>query len=363
MNPYERKIKLLRERFGSRIAEATAKTYVPARLVAALIALECGFDSKRGVFNEGAGRFESHVYARLLSLRDTGQYINGRGRTRTSYEKVTQADLAGATAEAVRNLATSWGPGQIMGYNVLHWDCTIADLRDPAQSIRWVVRKLLEDAGSAIRRKEFDDVLRIWNTGSPDGQTHDPDYVAHGKRYMVEWDRLGPVPFVESEVAAWKTAGAEDPSLDIDTPETPSGDPVPPSESGTVAAPVPDGSVADASTTTTATTTTVIDAPVSTVTSTASTTVQPVEGGAITDDARAVTKGSGSWVRSILGGIAAIWAVGSGHIEKFTGLSPDAQKVAMVVIGLLLVTWLVCKAVAERQVRAIASDPTKQNVK
>lgn len=89
----------------------------------------------------------------------------------------------------------------------------------------------------------------------------------------------------------------------------------------------------------------------------------PVEGGAATDEARKVTAGSGSWIRSVLLWIGGLFTAASEHAEKVLGLSPDAQKYLIVAVIVVGVVYLILKCVAEWQVRRIAAEPTLQNVK
>lgn len=89
----------------------------------------------------------------------------------------------------------------------------------------------------------------------------------------------------------------------------------------------------------------------------------PVEGGAATDEARKVTAGSGSWIRSVMTWIGGLFAAASEHAEKALGLSPDAQKYLIVAVIFVGGLYMVLKAVAEWQVRRIAASPALQNVK
>lgn len=191
MNAYERKAKIIREQFGDRIARATAGTTVPQRLLAGLIGNECAFDSKRQRFAESVPRFEPHVYAALVSLRDRGYYVTRQGARKARYGRVLQADLANAPDAAVRALASSWGPGQIMGYNAIDFGCTVADLRDPDKSLGYIVRMLIRDAAPYIARSQWEAVFRIWNTGSPTGKTYSPTYVPQGLAVMAAYAALG----------------------------------------------------------------------------------------------------------------------------------------------------------------------------
>lgn len=139
--------------------------------LAGLISVEAG--KSGGRFNESAKRFEPHVFEALRAVRD--------GKKR-SYNGLTRNDLSGMTDEALRNLATSWGATQIMGWHVLkNLKTTIAELRDPNKHLAYAARLLEANANvpGYMQRGDFASVYRIWNTGSPKGRTHDPDYVTN----------------------------------------------------------------------------------------------------------------------------------------------------------------------------------------
>lgn len=89
----------------------------------------------------------------------------------------------------------------------------------------------------------------------------------------------------------------------------------------------------------------------------------PVEGGSVNDAPKAVTNGSGSWIRSVLAWIGGLFTAASEHVEKAFGLSPDVQKYLIVAVAGFGAVYLVLKGLAEWQVRRIASDPAKVNVK
>ena len=86
---------------------------LPEAYLLALIQLESGGRKPAGK------RFEVHVYNRLVAVRD--------GK-RERYEQITAADLMGANDEALRNLATSWGPFQLMGYKCIQLDVQLRDI-------------------------------------------------------------------------------------------------------------------------------------------------------------------------------------------------------------------------------------------
>lgn len=90
---------------------------------------------------------------------------------------------------------------------------------------------------------------------------------------------------------------------------------------------------------------------------------KPVEGGSVSDPPLAVTNGSGSWIRSVLAWIGGLFTAASEHVERAFGLSPDVQKYLILAVAGFGAVYLVLKGIAEWQVRRIASDPGKVNVK
>ncbi|QQS33510.1 MAG: hypothetical protein IPM50_02695 [Acidobacteriota bacterium] len=169
----QRLTKQIFDRFDKRIVEATNGTVIPPSFVAGLIANESGRD-RQGSIVEAATRFEPHVYRHLINVRD--------GR-RSSYNKLTRADLAGASDAAIRALATSWGITQIMGWHVVrNLRCTVADLRDPAKHLFYTVKLLqLNGFPAGANEDRMDREMREWNTGSETGKTYHANYVPNAR--------------------------------------------------------------------------------------------------------------------------------------------------------------------------------------
>jgi hypothetical protein len=164
----EAKARQIFTRFGTLIHAACSRSIVPRSFLAGFIGVEAGVDSNGQIIPE-ATRFEPHVYERLRAVRDG---LIG------SYNKITRADIAALSDDAIRNLATSWGITQIMGWHTVHnLDCTIADLRDPEKHLHYTVALILLTAERFVTRNDWPSVLRIWNTGSANGKTYHEDYV------------------------------------------------------------------------------------------------------------------------------------------------------------------------------------------
>ena len=154
-----------------------AATYqLPAEYFLALIVLE---SSGRKIIPP---RFEPHVYERLKEVK--------QGK-RNSYEHVTQAHLADATDDALKNLASSWGPFQLMGYKCLLLDVKVKDIRGP-EAVFWGIHWMNLTYGRELKAGNFRDAFHIHNTGrkfprSGRSRTHDPAYVERGLKYMKQF--------------------------------------------------------------------------------------------------------------------------------------------------------------------------------
>lgn len=88
-------------------------------------------------------------------------------------------DLSHLRDDALRNLASSWGFTQVMGYHILEWGDTVDDLADPDAHYGYAAHLMAEfvsQYGLDIRI-DFEEMARCWNTGRPDGKTYDAAYV------------------------------------------------------------------------------------------------------------------------------------------------------------------------------------------
>lgn len=192
--------KQIRDRFGKKIAEACGGTPVPQNLVAGLIGVEAGKD-RNGQLREDATRFEPGVFAKLKRVRD---------KSLTSYNNLRYSHVKDLDDAGLRNLSTSFGLTQTMGWWAIHLGISVADLRDPQKHIGYAVQLLLLNAAKYIESGNYLAVFRIWNSGSPTGKTYDPDYVynagavmdAYSDDLIVE-DAISPLnpPLEPTEVA------------------------------------------------------------------------------------------------------------------------------------------------------------------
>lgn len=166
--------------------------------IAGFVGVEAGrFHSgeKRGQINPAATRFEKGVYADLVSLRDRGFCFIG-GKKHSTYSGVRRSQIADASDAALRALATSYELTQIMGWHCINnlsnaaGRVTIADLRDHSKHLFYTVRLLQIVGGKYLENKDYESVLRIWNTGNANGKTHDPDYVENALSVKNAYSKL-----------------------------------------------------------------------------------------------------------------------------------------------------------------------------
>ncbi len=184
------------------IVTACAKSMVLCDFLAALTANESA-----GVQN--AARFEPAVYRHLQQvatgestaygtihasdldraaegmLSVKGDDFHARYLTAMFADNNRQA-IAALEDDSLRQLATSWGYTQIMGYHVVGMNATIRDLIDPGFHYHLAVELLTGFARQyqLDPQRDFEQLFRCWNSGSPAGKTYDPDYVANGLRRM-----------------------------------------------------------------------------------------------------------------------------------------------------------------------------------
>ena len=145
----------------------------------ALIMLECSGAS------DVPPRFEKHVFTKLKNVRE---------KKVSDLENISYKDISNASDDALKNLASSWGPFQLMGYKCIHLGISVKDLRGD-NSLYYGVKWINDTYGDYIRQKRYKDAFHIHNTGRPvpkDGQyrTYDKSYVPRGLEYMKEFDKL-----------------------------------------------------------------------------------------------------------------------------------------------------------------------------
>jgi hypothetical protein len=161
------------ENYGAEIDKLAAQFDLSPEFLKSLIILECS-----GLKNVKP-RFERHIYKRLVNVRE---------KKLDRLENITYADLKDATDDALKNMAKSWGPFQIMGYKCIWLDIQLKDLRGH-DALYWAVKWVDLTYGDYIRKGLYKDAFHIHNTGRPypdsgPPKTYDPKYVQNGLMYM-----------------------------------------------------------------------------------------------------------------------------------------------------------------------------------
>jgi hypothetical protein len=189
-------------RCGGPISEACRYSSVPPEFLGALVANESGG-------NPQALRFEPAVYRHLKALaqgkRPTYAGFSRQGLDQElaemlhpkadsfhevfltgPFRAVHARELGASPDEALRELATSWGLTQIMGYHLVGRKGTVQDLLEPRFHFRLGLELLAQFAEryQLDLRREFAEMFRCWNAGQPYGETFDPHYVEKGLRRM-----------------------------------------------------------------------------------------------------------------------------------------------------------------------------------
>lgn len=159
--------------YGKEIDSVADLLEVNPNYLKALIALEC---SGRKEFKP---RFEKHVFNRLKAVRD--------GK-RKNYGSITKRTINGSSDAALKNLATSWGPFQLMGYQCIELQLKVFEIRGK-ESVYWGTVWIKKRYGKYLKKKKYKDAFHIHNTGSPypllgKPKTHDPKYVERGLNYI-----------------------------------------------------------------------------------------------------------------------------------------------------------------------------------
>jgi hypothetical protein len=161
------------DNYGADIRQCASEFGFSAEYLAALCMLESG--GRKPV----PSRFEKHVYGRLKMVQL---------RVRSQYEHVKHEDLSFAGDEALQNLASSWGPFQLMGYKCLLFNIKVRDLRGD-DGIYWATKWMEENYGTYLRNEDYKSAFHIHNAGCPfpasgKSKTHDPQYVEKGLKWM-----------------------------------------------------------------------------------------------------------------------------------------------------------------------------------
>lgn len=165
-------IKRVNQNYSTEVEEICKEMKMPAPYFKALIILECS--AKKNP----PSRYEHHVFEKLRAVR------NG---SLNSYSGIRKVDLENYSDQTIKQLATSWGALQLMGYNCIRLNIGIDELRGK-NSLRHSIAWCKDNYGNYLENKDFRNAFHIHNTGKPHptfwfSQTHDPAYVNRGIAY------------------------------------------------------------------------------------------------------------------------------------------------------------------------------------
>jgi hypothetical protein len=196
------------ERCHPFILEACKYSSVPPEFLGALTGNESGGDPK-------AVRFEPAVYRHLKAvacgqaprfgsihpqhldaeieevLHPKAAEFHARFLT-PAFGAAHGPELSLLEDEVLRELASSWGFTQVMGFHMAGRRGTVRDLLDPSFHFRLATQLLAEFAQDfeLDLTRECAELFRCWNTGQPYGTTRDPAYVENGLRRMKLYQEL-----------------------------------------------------------------------------------------------------------------------------------------------------------------------------
>jgi len=154
--------------YGEEVDSMASEYGLPAEYLKALIILECSGEKQAGT------RFEPGNYRKLIELRD--------GKRRR-FQGLSRSAVYGLSNAAIKNLATSWGPFQLMGYQCLRLGVFVKDIRGD-EAVKWGVKWIHSTYGNYLKSGKYEEAFRIHNSGRPHGRTTDPNYVSNGLSHM-----------------------------------------------------------------------------------------------------------------------------------------------------------------------------------
>lgn len=161
------------QNYAQEVDEICRDLDLPSVYFKALIVLEC---SGR---KPAESRFEPAVYRKLQEVQQG---------SRNKYSGLVQRDLRGFSDSELKDLSTSWGALQIMGYHTIKMNISLAKLKRGEglyESINWCK----QNYGQYLKRKDYKNAFHMHNAGRPypksgSPKTYDPDYVPKGLAYL-----------------------------------------------------------------------------------------------------------------------------------------------------------------------------------
>lgn len=175
ITPWEKtKLDRAYRNYKDRVLIECKKENLPPAYFLSLTTLECsGKKSPKK-------RFEKKVFNHLKGVRD---------RRFKTFGSIRHKQLKGLSDGAIKNLATSWGPFQLMGYQAFELGVYVSDIRGK-ESVKYGIKWCYNRYGKYLKKEKFADCFHIHNTGKPLPKlgppfTHDPQYITKGLKYMA----------------------------------------------------------------------------------------------------------------------------------------------------------------------------------
>lgn len=165
--------------YKDEMLELSEKFDLPYEYLMALLVLECGGEKPAG------HRYEPGIMKKLEKVK-SGTY--------KKFENIFPHHLEGCDDNCLENLATSWGPFQLMGYKAIPLGVSVSSLRDEEEAAEIGVKWIQQEYGHFLEKKKFKDAFHYHNTGdrfplSGKSRTHNPYYVSDGIRYMKYFEK------------------------------------------------------------------------------------------------------------------------------------------------------------------------------
>jgi len=172
-------VKQTQKNYGNEIDKLAKEFKLPSEYLKALIILEVGGRKPAPT------RYEKGVYSKLKKLK--------KGEIKR-YELLKKKTIADASDDALRNLATSWGAFQIMGYKCVQLGVKVADIRGE-KSLYWGVKWINDEYGNYLRKAKYKDAFHLHNTGQKypkngKPRTYHANYVPNGLKYIEMFKQL-----------------------------------------------------------------------------------------------------------------------------------------------------------------------------
>jgi hypothetical protein len=183
---------------GTTLKAAAAQSSVPESFLAAVVANE-------SAGNPQASRFEPAVFEALclVLLGKKSSYAPaGIHHPLGIQELIPYIDPGSqgggpsgnflAMLGRLRDLATSWGLTQLMGWHAVEFSRTLPMLQQPRSNLdfaNFLLSYFASRYGLDVT-KDFGDLLTCWNTGSPTGNTFDPQYVPNGLARQAAYEAI-----------------------------------------------------------------------------------------------------------------------------------------------------------------------------